>query len=62
MPLAQIYIAPGRDDAKKKAMIAAVTEAISKTLGTPPEATSVIVQEIPRNHWASGGVTLDDKK
>lgn len=62
MPLAQIYIAAGRDDAKKKALIAAVTDAISKSLGTPPAATSVIVQDIPKSQWGTGGVTLDDKK
>ena len=62
MPLAQITIAPGRDDAKKKALIAAVTEAISKSLGTPPEATWVTVQEVPRSQWGIGGVTLDEKK
>ncbi|MGH8617940.1 MAG: tautomerase family protein [Burkholderiales bacterium] len=62
MPLAQLYIAAGRDEAKKKALIAAVTEAMIKTLGTPPESTWVTVQEIPRSQWGSGGVTLDEKK
>ena len=46
----------------EEALIAAVTDAISKSLGTPPAATSVIVQDIPKSQWGTGGVTLDDKK
>lgn len=61
MPFAHVYIAAGRDEAKKKLLIEKVTQAITEALGTAPDATSVIVQEIPKTQWGIGGKTLADR-
>ncbi len=57
MPFALIHIMEGRDEAKKTAMIKAVTEAISTSLDTPRENVRVLVQEIPKSQWGIGGKT-----
>ena len=61
MPLAQLYIAPGRDDAKKKALIEKVTQAFVDVLGTQPEMVWVTIQEVPRSDWGMAGKTLAEQ-
>ena len=58
MPLAQLYIASGRDDAKKKLLIEKVTQVFVDVLGTKPELVWVTVHEVPRTEWGIGGKTL----
>ena len=55
MPLVQISLWPGRSDEVKEKMIAAVTEAVSRTSGAPPEAVEVIIHEVPKTNWGMGG-------
>ena len=57
MPLAIIHILEGRDDAKKAALIARVTDAISESLDAPRENVRVIVQEVPKSQWGIAGKT-----
>jgi len=61
MPLAQLYIADGRDQAKKKALIEKVTQAFTDTLGVPPDSVWVTIQEVSRDHWAIAGKTLNER-
>lgn len=60
MPIAIIHILEGRDEKKKAALIAAVTEAISATLEAPRENVRVLLQEVPKAQWGVGGKTLKD--
>jgi 4-oxalocrotonate tautomerase len=60
MPFAMLHILEGRDEAKKAALIAAVTDAISTTLGAPRETIRVLIQEIPKTQWGVGGKTIKD--
>ncbi len=60
MPLAMLHILEGRDEQKKAALIAAVTEAISTTLNAPRESIRVLIQEIPKTQWGVGGKTIKD--
>jgi len=34
-----------------------VTEAVSKSLDAPKENVRIIVNEVPKTHWAIGGVS-----
>ena len=60
IPFAVLHILEGRDEAKKAALIAAVTDAISTTLGAPRETIRVLIQEIPKTQWGIGGKTVKD--
>ncbi|TBR15230.1 MAG: 2-hydroxymuconate tautomerase [Rugosibacter sp.] len=57
MPIAQIHLMEGRDDAKKERLIAEVTDAICHSLEVKPETVRVIIQEMPKAHFGIGGVS-----
>ena len=61
MPLAQLYIAEGRTDDQKKALIQKVTQAFVDALGTKPESVWITVQDVPKSQWGIGGTTLADR-
>ena len=55
MPIAQLYILEGRDDAKKERLIAEVSEAMSRALDAPMESIRVIITEMPKQHFGIAG-------
>ena len=57
MPIANIQILEGRTDEQKALLIRKVTEAIAESLGSPPEAIRVLVQDVPKAQWGIGGKT-----
>jgi 4-oxalocrotonate tautomerase len=61
MPLAQLYIAAGRDDARKKALIEKVTQAFVDALGVKPESVWITVQDIEKSSWGIAGKTLAER-
>jgi 4-oxalocrotonate tautomerase len=61
MPLAQLYIAEGRTDAQKKALIEKVTQAFVDALGTKPDSVWVTVNDVPKTQWGVGGKTLAER-
>lgn len=60
MPLIEVTIAEGRAPAQLRSMIHEVHEAVLRTVNTRPEHIRVIVREVPRTHWATGDVTLEE--
>lgn len=61
MPLIQVTMREGRDPAKIRTLMTALTEAAVEALDAPKETVRVIVNEVPGSHWANGDVTLDEK-
>jgi 4-oxalocrotonate tautomerase len=55
MPLAQVYIGPGRSHDEKKVLIEKVTAAITDALGPLKQPVWVIVNEVPLSDWGVGG-------
>jgi len=55
MPIAHINIMEGRDDEQKERLIAAVTDAICDSLGSPREAVRVLLHEVPKSQWGIAG-------
>ncbi|MDP3173369.1 MAG: 2-hydroxymuconate tautomerase [Phenylobacterium sp.] len=60
MPVAIVNLIEGRSVEKKKAMIIAVTKAISESLDAPVESIRVIIQEVPSTDWGIAGKTAKD--
>jgi len=58
MPIIQAFLLEGRDDEKKAAFIAAVTDAAVSTLDAPRETVRVIITEIPPTHFGIGGESV----
>lgn len=62
MPTIRVEMFEGRTPEQKQAFVTALTEATVKTLGTSPEAVDVVLTEIKKTDWATGGVFWSDKK
>jgi len=55
MPIAQIYLLEGRDDAQKERLIGEVSEAIHRAVDAPLDSVRVILIEMPKAHFGIGG-------
>ncbi|MDE2617782.1 MAG: 4-oxalocrotonate tautomerase [Burkholderiales bacterium] len=62
MPTIRVEMFEGRTPEQKKEFVKAITEATVKTLGTSPEAVDVILTDIKKSDWATGGVLWSEKK
>lgn len=60
MPLIEVTLAEGRTPDQVRAMVHEVHEAVLRTADTRAEHIRVIVREVPRSHWATGNVTLEE--
>lgn len=55
MPVIQITLVAGRSMEQKKKLYREVTDAVHRTLGTPPEGIRIILNEVPPAHFAVAG-------
>ena len=62
MPTINVQMFEGRTLEQKRAFVKAVTVASAQTLGCSLDAVDIIIQEIKREDWASGGTLWSDKK
>ena len=62
MPLVEITLVSGRSPEELRAMISAVTRAVSETVAAPVAAIRVIIREVPTTHFAAGDVTIAERK
>jgi 4-oxalocrotonate tautomerase len=58
VPNVEIAIGAGRTPEQIRAMIHEVHLAVLRTIDTAPQNIRVLVREVPRNHWATGDLTL----
>jgi 4-oxalocrotonate tautomerase len=58
VPHVEITIGAGRSDAQLRSMIHRVHQALAETVVARPEHIRIVVNEVPRTHWATGDVTL----
>jgi len=61
MPIVEVHIMEGRSVAQKRAMVAAVTEAVSTTMATPASAVRIIIHELVPEHYGIAGTTVGEK-
>jgi len=55
MPLAQLYIGPGRSPETKQQLIEKVTQAIAEGMGPTRQPVWVIINEVPLGDWGVDG-------
>lgn len=60
MPTIRIELFEGRTTEQKRALVSAVTEACVRTLGGSPESVDVLLFDIARENWATGGRLWSD--
>ena len=54
-------MATGRTIEQKRELAAALTRETSRVLGLDPERITVVIEEFPRENWATGGQTHLDR-
>ena len=62
MPIVRVEMWPGRTPAQKAELARRITDAMVTVAHTTPEATIVIFQEVAKEDWAIGGVTVSDNE
>jgi len=60
MPIVQISLVKGRDEATLKRFVKDVARTVHESLGAPMPTIRVILHEVPASHWAIGDETRDD--
>lgn len=60
MPVVTVEMWEGRTVEQKKQLVEGITAAFVK-IGTPVEAVSIIIQDIAKHNWASGGKLASER-
>lgn len=61
MPIVHVYMLEGRPPERIQQLMARVTEAVCSALDVTPDRVRVVVSEVPRTHWAVGGVPMSQE-
>jgi|APDOM4702015248_1054824.scaffolds.fasta_scaffold435616_2 4-oxalocrotonate tautomerase len=62
MPLVNVHMAAGRTPEQKKALMAAITDAVVEHLGAPLDSVRVWIDEFPAVDYMAAGELLADKQ
>jgi 4-oxalocrotonate tautomerase len=62
MPTIRVEMLEGRTPEQKTALVKALTQAVVDSLGSKAESVDVLLYDIARQDWATGGVQWSDKK
>jgi 4-oxalocrotonate tautomerase len=60
MPVVQVSVWAGMSEEHKKKLVEGITKVIEE-LGVPREAITIIIYEVPKTDWASGGQLHSEK-
>jgi 4-oxalocrotonate tautomerase len=60
MPVVQVFVWSGITKENKKKMIEGMTKVLEE-LGIPRDAITIIIYEVPKSDWASGGQLHSEK-
>ena len=61
MPVIDVTLGAGRSLAQLRELIEALTEATERAIGAERPSIRVVLREVPRTHFAAGGVTLSER-
>lgn len=61
MPTMHIELFEGRTPEKKRELVQALTERTCEVLGCQPGAVDIILTEVRKDHWATGGVLWSEQ-
>ena len=61
MPIIRIEMFEGRDVEQKRNLVREVTRAFVDTAGGSADAVQVVITDVPKSDWGSGGVLCSDK-
>lgn len=62
MPTLRVELMEGRTPEQKKELVTALTQAVVQTLGSKPESVDILLYDIRRGNWATGGVLWSERQ
>ena len=62
MPTIHVEMFEGRTREQKRNLVKAITQAVVDTLGGKAESVDIILTDIKRENWATGGELWSEKK
>jgi len=62
MPIIHVHLFEGRTVEQKRKLVAAMTEAVVKSLDAKPESVRILLHHMPKSDLAVAGVLTSDKK
>jgi 4-oxalocrotonate tautomerase len=62
MPTLHIELFEGRSPEKKRELVTALTRETCQVLDCDPGAVDIILVEVKREHWATGGVMWSEHR
>lgn len=60
MPFVVVHMWEGRSTAQKRALAAAITEAMVNHADAKPDSLHVAIQEYPKTNWSKAGILAAD--
>ena len=60
MPIVTVQLLEGRTYEQKKAMVEKVTKAIVETTHASPERVKIVIEDMPKNHFAEAGILASE--
>ena len=62
MPTYHIELFEGRTVEQKRQLVEAVTRVTTEVLGSAPESVDIIITDVKRENWATGGKLWSEQK
>ncbi len=60
MPIVTVKMLEGRTDEQKRNLCEKVSAVVAETTGAPIQNVTVVIEEMSKNHYATGGKRLSD--
>jgi len=60
MPVVIVEMWAGRTVEQKRALVEGLTEVFTK-VGTPASAVHIVIQDVPKTNWGTGGKLASDE-
>ena len=61
MPVVEVHLRAGRSAEDKRQLIEAITEVVTRVLGSKRERVVVLLEEVDPHSWGQGGTVLADE-
>jgi 4-oxalocrotonate tautomerase len=62
MPTFNIQMFEGRTVEQKRKLVAEVTRVACETLGCGPDSVDIVITDVRKENWATGGTLWSDRK
>ncbi len=61
MPIIRVEMFTGRTEQQKRVLVRELTDAFVNAVGGTPESVNVVITDVDKSDWGSGGELCSDK-